>query len=273
MRRLLLVSLLLVGACAPSPLSAKVGTGALGTMESRVKAHGEAPNTRQTNGAAASLLSTPHASTTTGRPETFGPYTMTIPLDDGPLEIQARMIAPDTIKTVPQRYNNDCAQAALATTLGFLNVNFSGLDPYEAIAKAMPPMAWGTRMEDVDAFVNRLGVVADTPVRAADIRYLDSLVAEGKPVPVVLSLSASTMHYVVYIGSGISQANQRIVFFKDPSNPDPTNVGALDADTFVAAWQNQPLRGSWWSFFATGLTNTNPDNYERIAFDIGVKTR
>ncbi|HEY9855627.1 MAG TPA: hypothetical protein V6D05_07810, partial [Stenomitos sp.] len=99
--------------------------------------------------------------------------------------------------------------------------------------------------------------------------YLEGLLAQGKPVPVVLSLSDTTMHYVVVIGTGMSAANQKIILFKDPANTDPAGVGALDDETFLSTWENRPIRGSWWSWFGTFVTNTNSANYEHLAFDIG----
>lgn len=268
----LLLSCSLLAGCSLSPAApaSTASDGTLSSIDSSLKSRGRAPNTRQEGGSAGSLVSGPSDTGTAGKPQAYASRRMTIQLDDGPLRVDARILDPGQLRGYPQRYRNDCAQSALATTLDFLGVTFEGQDAYEAIAQGMAPMAWGTRMEDVTAFVDKLGVVRAQPVRQATVSYLEGLLAQGKPVPVVLSLSDTTMHYVVVIGTGLSAANQTIILFKDPANPDASAVGALDAETFEATWENRPIRGAWWSWFGTWVTNTNSANYERLAFDIGL---
>lgn len=275
MRRLalpLVLACLVMAGCTRSPAgpSPSTGDGTLSSIDTSLKSRGRAPYTRSEGGSAGALVGGPGSSSTQGRPEAFCSRRMTIQLEDGPLRVDAQILDPARIPAYPQRYRNDCAQSALATTLDFLGVTFEGRDPYEAIAQGMSPMAWGTRMEDLTAFVNGLRVVSAEPVRQASIPYLEGLLAQGKPVPVVISLSDTTMHYVVVIGTGMSAANQKIVLFKDPANADRSAVGALDDETFLATWENRPIRGAWWSWFGTFVTNTNAANYERLAFDIGV---
>jgi len=268
---LILPALVLAGcSVSPAATSPARGDSTLSSVDKTLKSRSRAPYTRSEGGSAGALASGPGTSATRGRPEAYGSRRMTIQLDDGPLRVDAQILDPTRIPGYPQRYRNDCAQSAIATTLNFLGVTFEGQEPYEAVAQQMAPMAWGTRMEDVGAFVNKLDVVKAEPVRQASIEYLEGLLAQGKPVPVVLSLSDTTMHYVVVIGTGMSAVNQKIVLFKDPANSDPSAVGALDDETFLSTWENRPIRGSWWSWFGTFVTNTNSANYERLAFDIGL---
>ncbi len=268
---LLLAAAVLAG-CSLSPAATGPARSdsQLSSIDSSLKSRSRAPNTRSEGGSAGALASVPGTSVTVGKPEAYASRRMTIQLADGPLRVDAQMLDPARVPGYSQRYRNDCAQSALATTLDFLGVTFDGLEPYEAVSQGMTPMAWGTRMEDVTAFVNGLKVVSAEPVRQASIAYIEGLLAQGKPVPVVLSLSDTTMHYVVVIGTGMSAANQKIILFKDPANADRSGVGALDDETFLATWENRPIRGSWWSWFGTFVTNTNSSNYERLAFDIGV---
>lgn len=264
--------LMLLAGCSLSPAAPapRTSDSTVSSIDATLKGRSRAPNTRTEGGSASSLVRGPSGTTTSGKPEAFTSRRMTIQLDDGPLRVEARLLDPDALRGYPQRYRNDCAQSALATTLDFLGVTFEEREPYEAIAQGMAPMAWGTRMEDVGAFVDGLKVVKAEPVRQASLSYVEGLLAQGKPVPVVLSLSDTTMHYVVVIGTGLSAADQTIVLFKDPASADPAAVGALDAETFLATWENRPIRGAWWSFFGTWVTNTNPANYERLAFDVGL---
>lgn len=267
----MILSLTLLTGCSLSPAaSGPKGNSTVTNIDSSLKSRGRAPNTRSEGGSAGALIGGPSNSATSGKPEAYGSRRMTIQLEDGPLRVDAEMLDPAQVPGYPQRYRNDCAQSALAITLDFLGVTFEDKDPYEAIAQGMAPMAWGTRMEDIGSFVNKLGVVKAEPVRQASISYLEGLLAQGKPVPVVLSLSDTTMHYVVVIGTGMSAANQKIILFKDPANADRSAVGALDDETFLSTWENRPIRGSWWSWFGTFVTNTNSANYERLAFDIGI---
>jgi len=274
MRRFALTFMLsasVLAGCSVSPAatSPNRSDSTLSNVDKTLKSRSRAPYTRSEGGSAGELVSGPTSSETQGRPAAYVSRRMTLQLDDGPLQVDAQILDPAQIPGIPQRYRNDCAQSALATTLNFLGVTFEGKDPYEAVAQGMAPMAWGTRMEDVGAFVDKLGVVKAEPVRQGSIAYLEGLLAQGKPVPVVLSLSDTTMHYVVVIGTGMSAANQKIILFKDPANTDPAGVGALDDETFLSTWENRPIRGSWWSWFGTFVTNTNSANYERLAFDIG----
>ncbi|MNT87743.1 hypothetical protein D3C72_2281920 [compost metagenome] len=78
------------------------------------------------------------------------------------------------------------------------------------------------------------------------------------------------MHYVVVIGTGQSRSGDRYVLYKDPAQSDPDHVVILDEETFLGAWENEPIRGSWWSGIASFVANTQPANYERVAFDIGL---
>ena len=88
----------------------------------------------------------------------------------------------------------------------------------------------------------------------------------------VLSVSqaTTTMHYVVVIGTAERRTGQRFVLYKDPAQPEPDKVIVLEETTFVAAWENTPIHGSWWSGLASFIANTPPANYERLAFDIGL---
>lgn len=262
----------LLAGCSLSPASPapKTGDSTLSSIDTSLKGRGRAPNTRADGGDAGALSRGPSGTSTSGKPDAYGSRRMTIQLDSGPLRVEARLLDPGLLRGYPQRYRNDCAQSALATTLDFLGVTFEGQEPYEAIAQGMAPMAWGTRMEDVGAFVGGLKVAKAEPVRQASVSFLEGLLAQGKPVPVVLSLSDTTMHYVVVIGTGLSAANQTIVLFKDPASTDPSAIGALDEETFLETWENRPIRGAWWSSFGTWVTHTNPANYERLAFDVGL---
>lgn len=66
------------------------------------------------------------------------------------------------------------------------------------------------------------------------------------------------MHYVVVIGTAESRTGQRFVLYKDPAQPEPDKVIVLEETTFVAAWENTPIHGSWWSGLASFITNTPP---------------
>ncbi|MGE5706828.1 MAG: C39 family peptidase [Bacteroidota bacterium] len=265
-----LIALALLAGCSTSPLIQSVSS--LSAVGSSLSARSSAPFTRSQGGSPGALIEGSTESGTSGRSETYGNQRVSVQLEEGTVRLNAQMLEPSEIRGIPQRYNNDCGQAAISTVLNFYGVAFEGESLYEGVAKRMSPMAWGTRIEDVVSFLNGIEGYACTPVRQASIEYLQGLLAQGKPVTVILSIQGvtTTMHFVVVIGTS-ETAGQRFVFYRDPANSDPEGVGILDEQTFLSAWDNQPIRSSWWSGLASFMANTNPANYERIAFDFGRK--
>ena len=268
MRKLALLGILALAGCATSPLLPSAPTGNATSMRANSLAS-QAPFTRGDSGSPGTLYGDQLAFATIGKPGTYGHYRLTLQLAQGPEAVECDMIRPSSIQGIPQRYSNDCAQAALATTLNFLGANFGGLDPYSAIIQKMQPAGWGTRLEDVEAYMATHPELVTHPVRQASIQYLQQLVAEGKPVPVVLSMSATRMHYTVVVGTGVTASGQAIMVLKDPSVTDPSGFMALDQATFENDWQNQPIRTLVVDWVAGWIGHTNTDNYDRIAFDIG----
>lgn len=56
-----------------------------------------------------------------------------------------------------------------------------------------------------------------------------------------------------------------------PAQTESTAIAALEEETFSNAWENSTLRNPLWSWFASLVSSTNPSNYERVAFDIGLQ--
>ncbi|HEY9857378.1 MAG TPA: hypothetical protein V6D05_16665 [Stenomitos sp.] len=235
-----------------------------------LRSRGTAPYTRTTNSSPGETLQGPQSSTSTGRSGIYLTRSMTLTTSTGTLTLNCRTLDPKSIRGIHQRYSNDCAQAAIAMTLDYLGVSFAGAAPYDAVAQGMPPMSWGTRIEDVTAYLGKIDGLSVTAVRQASLSYLDGLLAQGKAVPVILSLG-STMHYLVVIGRGTSRDGQGYVLCKDPAQTDTGAVAVMEEATFTNAWENQTLRNPLWSWFASLVSNTNPSNYERVAFDVGLK--
>lgn len=261
---------ILTGCSTPSLIQS---VSDLSSVGNQLSARSSAPYTQSSGGKPGALLSTPQTSDTTGISRMYGVQEMRFQVNDSSLRLSASMINPDAIKGIPQRYSNDCGQSAIAMALSYYGVTFDNeTSMYESVAKRMSPMAWGTRIEDVVTFLNQIDGMSCTPVRQASVSYLEGLLAKGKPVPVILSIQGLTtaMHYVVVIGTGRSNG-QKYILFKDPSNSDTEAVGILDEETFVSLWENEPIRSSWWSGLASFMANTNPSNYQRIAFDLGIK--
>lgn len=232
---------------------------------------GTAPYTQTRSASPGSALLGPQGSTSSGRSGNYVSRSMTLPVTGGNVTLSCRTIAPTSIRGIPQRYSNDCAQAAIAMTLDYLGVSFGGASPYEAVAQAMPPMSWGTRIEDVSAFLGTVDGIAVNPVRQATLEYVEGLNTQGKAVPVILTLNGTSMHYVVVIGRGESRDGRRYVLLKDPAQPESSVIGVLEEETFLGAWENGTLRNPLWSWFASWVSSTNASNYERIAFDIGLQ--
>lgn len=267
----LAIAIVFLAGCSTPSLIQSVSD--ITSVGNQLSARSSAPYTRSSGGKPGALLDTPQTSDTTGLSGMYGVQDMRFQVTDGAIRLSASMINPDAIKGIPQRYSNDCGQSAIAMVLSYYGVSFENESSmYEAVASRMSPMAWGTRIEDVSSFLNQIEGLGCTPVRQASLSYIQGLLAQGKPVPVVLSVSGltTTMHYVVVIGTGRSNG-QNYILFKDPANSDTEAVGILDEETFVSLWENEPIRNSWWSGLASFMANTNPSNYQRIAFDIGAK--
>ena len=268
----LALAALFVGGCTQPSLIRSAEDSPLTVVENRLSARSSAPYTRSGANGPGALLASAQASGASGLRDAYGTFTMTTERAQGAVALTARMIDPARIRGIAQRYQNDCAQAAIAMVLDYYGVGSSGTESYEAVASRMAPMVWGTRIEDVSAFFATQPALVAAPVRQASLSYLSGLIALGKPVPVVVSVSSATttMHYVVVIGTGESRSGDRYVLYKDPAQPDPDKVVILDEASFLAAWENTPIRGSWWSGLASFIAHTQPANYERVAFDIGM---
>lgn len=207
-----------------------------------------------------------------GRPLALVRETRRVPTAGGVVSARALVLRAGAIRGVMQVEANDCGPAAIATLLGYYGLRAAGdADALLAVKRDLPPKQWGTRLEDASAYLNGTGRLWARAYRDGDLASLMARVQDGRPVPVVVTLEGnlSRMHWLLVAGLARTDAGDRYVLCKNPSDADPLAFSAYAEATFDQIWENSPLRSQWWSGLMAGVADTNAASYRRPYLDVG----
>lgn len=268
----ILLALMLAG-CVSSPLLPSAGddtsAGSLASVNATVAGRARAPFTTADAGDPGATYGIAATGSGTGRPSAITQGTLMVDLGSGRTRLSGTWVRPELISGIAQRYSNDCAQASLATALGFLGLRL-GNSTYQTLIDEMPPTQLGTRLEDAVSYLQSIPQLAMVPMRQSSMERLQQLIAAGKPVPVVVTLSAPSMHYSLVMGTGSTPDGRSYVLLKDPSQEEASAFLVLPEADFLAAWENSSLRLPVIGWIAGFVSHTNADNYQRVALDLGL---
>lgn len=195
------------------------------------------------------------------------------PTSTGFVPISCRLIKPEAIPGVSQSDSNDCGTAALATLLGYYHLKAGDeADPLQAMKRALPPQQWGTDLDAAVHYLNGTGHMGAVAYRGGSVDDLIGRVLAGRPVPVVVTVATTLteMHWLLVIGDGRSRDGTRYLLCKNPSNQGPLDIVPYSEQSFLAQWENTPLRGTAWSVVVAKTGVLNPDDYQRPWIDVGL---